>query len=203
MDVDEQKPDIAALGGGHTGEESDFYEEEMKLFVDFDICLDLEDPNLLIKVIGIESENPIIQVNDEVYRATPDFAFGTNVFFEKDPQRTAMLDPVFENNIKDMYKYVDKTDKVFRMKRIFLTDKSKEKQEPSDQESSSEEQIEDKNKYEVNMTYEAALNQHLPEGCMPPRHIAGRLNGTALVKNRHGSDVVFEKGESSKHGLTE
>uniref|UniRef100_A0A182VQV8 Transcription factor TFIIIC triple barrel domain-containing protein n=1 Tax=Anopheles minimus TaxID=112268 RepID=A0A182VQV8_9DIPT len=180
-------------GPSHIGKDDDLYEEEITVFADFDICLDVDDPNLHIKVIGIETENPIIQVNDEVYRGTADLAFGTNVFFEKDPKATANLDPVFENNIKDLYQYVGSTDKVLRMKRIFLNAKDQRKQEQpgagnaeSERDSSEEETPQEvaTNNCEVNMTYEDALNLHLPEGAVPCRQIAEHANGEALMQNR-------------------
>ncbi|XP_053659802.1 uncharacterized protein LOC128708845 [Anopheles marshallii] len=175
-------------GPAHSGKDGDLYEEEITLFADFDICLDMDDPNLYIKVIGIETETPIIQVNDEVYRGTADLAFGTNVFFEKDPKATATLDPVFENNIKDMYQYVASTDKVLRMKRIFLNAKEQQKQDQpapgpaaNARESSEDEEV---SNCEVNMTYEEALNLHLPDGGVPCRSISDYLNGVALMENR-------------------
>uniref|UniRef100_A0A182PKD9 Transcription factor TFIIIC triple barrel domain-containing protein n=1 Tax=Anopheles epiroticus TaxID=199890 RepID=A0A182PKD9_9DIPT len=177
--------------------DDDLYEEEITLLADFDVCLDVDDPNLHIKVVGIDTEQPVIQVNDEVYQGTLDFAFGTNLFFEKDPKASANLDPVFENNIKDLYRYVSSTDKVLRMKRIFLTAKDKEEQVQqqeqsgvSERDSSGEEmqqpyqQQHDDRKWQVNMTYEEALNLHLPEGGTPSRPITGKLNGEELVQ-RH------------------
>uniref|UniRef100_A0A182R1G7 Transcription factor TFIIIC triple barrel domain-containing protein n=1 Tax=Anopheles funestus TaxID=62324 RepID=A0A182R1G7_ANOFN len=176
-------------GPSHSATDDDLYEEEITVFADFDICLDMDDPNLHIKVIGIDTESPIIQVNDEVYRGTPDLAFGTNIFFEKDPKATATLDPVFENNIKDLYQYVDSTDKVLRMKRIFLNAKDQQKQNAdgtavSERDSSEEETQEEVSNYEVNMTYQEALNLHLPDGGEPVRHIPEHLNGEELMQNR-------------------
>uniref|UniRef100_A0A182MEW3 Transcription factor TFIIIC triple barrel domain-containing protein n=1 Tax=Anopheles culicifacies TaxID=139723 RepID=A0A182MEW3_9DIPT len=193
--LDEIKMEVEShtqsAGPSHAGLDDDLYEEEITVFADFDICLDVDDPNLHIKVIGIESENPIIQVNDEVYRGTADLAFGTNVFFEKDPKATAALDPVFDNNIKDLYQYVGSTDKVLRMKRIFLNAKDQQKEEEpsagnvaSERDSSEEEAPVAVNNCEVNMTYEDALNLHLPEGAVPSRHIAEHMNGAALMQNR-------------------
>ncbi|XP_035899969.1 uncharacterized protein LOC118506658 [Anopheles stephensi] len=178
-------------GTNTTTIDDDLYEEEVTLFADFDICLEVDDPNAHIKVIGIDTEHPVIQVNEEVYRGTVDFAFGTNVFFEKDPKASATIDPVFESNIKDLYRYVGSTDKVLRMKRIFVNAKDQQKQgQPATasamaSDSSDDETTEaDMGKYEVNMTYEDALNLHLQEGCVASRHIAENLNGEALMQNR-------------------
>ncbi|XP_052889983.1 uncharacterized protein LOC128298277 [Anopheles moucheti] len=185
MEVESHKQ---SPGPSHSDKDGDLYEEEITVFADFDICLDMDDPNLHIKVIGIETETPIIQVNDEVYRGTADLAFGTNVFFEKDPKATATLDPVFENNIKDLYQYVDSTDKVLRMKRIFLNAKDQQKQDQpasgpaaNERETSEDEEV---SNCEVNMTYEDALNLHLPDGAVPCRSISTHMNGEALMENR-------------------
>uniref|UniRef100_A0A182JGJ6 Transcription factor TFIIIC triple barrel domain-containing protein n=1 Tax=Anopheles atroparvus TaxID=41427 RepID=A0A182JGJ6_ANOAO len=195
----EQPKDAAANDGG----DDDFYEEEMMVLVDFDKLLKMDENHnpysMHIKVIGIDSESPIIQVNDEVYRGTYDYAFGTNVFFERDPESTAALDPVFEKNIKQMYRYVDKTDKVLRMKRIFAT----AKEDPGEKETVDKElddassDDEEGEKYELNMTYEDALNLHLPKGGFPPRHISDQQNGASLVKKPLLSHPKIEKGESS------
>uniref|UniRef100_A0A182N4X0 Transcription factor TFIIIC triple barrel domain-containing protein n=1 Tax=Anopheles dirus TaxID=7168 RepID=A0A182N4X0_9DIPT len=195
MEIDHDvKPHSLVSSSNSTADEAgddDLYDEEITLFADFDLCLDVDDPNLHIKVVGIDSANPVIQVNDAVYRGTADLAFGTNVFFEKDPERTATLDPVFEANIKDMYRYVGSTDKVLRMKRIFLTTPEQEQKEQREQkeqkqakEAASDSSGDEEDVCEVNMTYEEALNLHLAEGCGPSRHITGNLNGESLLKKR-------------------
>uniref|UniRef100_A0A182QI20 Transcription factor TFIIIC triple barrel domain-containing protein n=1 Tax=Anopheles farauti TaxID=69004 RepID=A0A182QI20_9DIPT len=191
MEIDQEiNPHRLSSSTTTTNTDDDIYEEEITVFADFGLCLDVDDPNLYIKVIGIESENPVIQVNDAVYRGTADLAFGTNVFFEKDPERTATLDPVFEANIKDMYRYVGGTDKVLRMKRIFLTTpeqeqkEQRERKEQTEQKQASDSSDDEEDACEVNMTYEDALNLHLAEGCAPSRHITGSLNGEALLKKR-------------------
>ncbi|KFB40683.1 AGAP013033-PA-like protein [Anopheles sinensis] len=176
-------------------DEDDFYEEEMMLLVDFDMLLKLEeDPhpgNTHIKIIGLDSENPIIQVNDEVYRGTYESAFGTNVFFEPDVEQTTKLDPVFDKTIKQMYRYVGKTDKVLRMKRIFATLK-----DAVAEEGASTDDIPYESKYEVDRTYEEALNLHLPEGGFPPRRIHEMQNGASLIKQHVIAEPKIELGES-------
>uniref|UniRef100_A0A182SLY2 Transcription factor TFIIIC triple barrel domain-containing protein n=1 Tax=Anopheles maculatus TaxID=74869 RepID=A0A182SLY2_9DIPT len=190
MEVESHTQPGPSSNSNTTTKDDDLYEEELTLFADFDICLEVDDPNLHIKVIGIDTEHPVIQVNDEVYRGTVDFAFGTNVFFEKDPKATASLDPVFENNIKDLYRYVCSTDKVLHMKRIFVNAKDQQNQgQPAtaavgSEGDSSGDESPDTGKYEINMTYEDALNMHLQEGCVASRHIAENLNGASLMQNR-------------------
>ncbi|XP_058117324.1 uncharacterized protein LOC131288339 [Anopheles ziemanni] len=175
-------------------DEDDFYEEEMMLLVDFDMLLKLEDDphpgNTHIKMIGLDSENPIIQVNDEVYRGTYESAFGTNVFFEPDDEHATKLDPVFDKAIKQMYRYVGKADKVLRMKRIFATLK-----DAVAEEGASADDVPFESKYEVDRTYEEALNLHLAEGGFPPRHIHEMQNGASLIKQHIISEPKIELEE--------
>uniref|UniRef100_A0A182U6Z4 Transcription factor TFIIIC triple barrel domain-containing protein n=1 Tax=Anopheles melas TaxID=34690 RepID=A0A182U6Z4_9DIPT len=211
MEVDSHTQPRAGSSKAST-DDDDLYEEEITLLADFDICLDVDDPNLHIKVVGIDSEHPVIQVNDEVYQGTTDFAFGTNVFFEKDAKATADLDPVFENNIKDLYRHVGSTDKVLRMKRIFITAKEQDAREQQDHQSSAASernssgdetrQPDGRKKWEVNMTYEEALNMHLAEGSVPSRHITGTLNGEELVQNRNikGEPMDAEHDDDDNSG---
>lgn len=52
-------------------EQEDSEEEEMLIYADFDMGLpyeELEEPNVHIKFIGIDSENPRIQINDRFFK---------------------------------------------------------------------------------------------------------------------------------------
>ncbi|XP_052863247.1 general transcription factor 3C polypeptide 6 [Anopheles cruzii] len=187
--------DEGRLRDGSPEDDDEYYEEEMLLFADFETYLTTNDVSgANVQVIGLDSDSPIIQVNDEVYRGTYDYACGTNVFFEKDRQWTPAADSLFETPVKQMYRYMDKSDKILRMKRIFLTEKvnqqpgerSQARQDDSEVAgdgagASSSEEEEEIEKYNVSMTYEEALNQHLPEGCSAPRHIPEPQNGRPLV----------------------
>ncbi|XP_049530002.1 uncharacterized protein LOC125948209 [Anopheles darlingi] len=169
-------------------DEGDYDEEEMLVFVDFEPYLSLNNTrNPNVQLIGLE-ENPIIQIDGETYRGTYDYAFGTYVFFEKDPEWNPSSDSLFDTPVKQMYRYVDKSNKVLRMKRIFLTEKEpldEEKQAKdevsSEAECSSEPEEDQREKFNVAMSYEAALNQHLSEGSTPPRHIPEQQNGADII----------------------
>ncbi|XP_058060764.1 general transcription factor 3C polypeptide 6 [Anopheles bellator] len=188
--------DIGQLREGSPEDDDEYYEEEMLLSADFETYLTTNDVGAAnVQVIGLDTDSPIIQVNDEVYRGTYDFACGTNVFFEKDRQWTPAADSLFETPVKQMYRYMDKSDKILRMKRIFLTEKVN--QQPGERlqarqddsevvagegaGASSSEEEEEIEKFNVSMSYEDALNLHLPEGCSAPRHIPEPQNGRPIV----------------------
>ncbi|XP_055643210.1 uncharacterized protein LOC129779645 [Toxorhynchites rutilus septentrionalis] len=163
----------------------DYTEEEMLLYADFENYLsqeELTDPNVRVKIVGIESENPIIQVNNDIYKGTYDFAVGTNVFFEEDSKGKASIDPLYSANPEKLYKYVGQSTKVLTMKRIFITPKTEQvKTEPG---TAAEITRDNASQYTVTHTYEEALNMHLPEGHYPPRHIEQEHNCEKVVKRK-------------------
>ncbi|XP_001851019.2 guanine nucleotide-binding protein-like 3 homolog [Culex quinquefasciatus] len=175
----------------------DYIEEEMLVFADFEKYLateELIDPNVRVKVIGIETENPIVQINNDLYKGSYDFAIGTNVFLEEDPEGKAAIDPLYSPNPEKLYKYSGQSSKVLKMKRIFVTPKTEQpaatdvkvKPEPTDELEEPDEidnaTSKEKERYIVRQNYEEALNLHLPEGVYPPRHIDLEHNCEAIVR---------------------
>uniref|UniRef100_A0A1Q3FA57 Proteinral transcription factor 3c polypeptide 6 n=1 Tax=Culex tarsalis TaxID=7177 RepID=A0A1Q3FA57_CULTA len=174
----------------------DYIEEEILVFADFEKYLateELTDPNVRIKVIGIETESPIVQINNDLYKGSYDFALGTNVFLEEDLEGKAAIDPLYSSNPEKLYKFAGQSSKVLKMKRIFVTPKPNEtasdvkvKPEPTDELEESNEKddstAKDKERYIVRQNYEEALNLHLPEGVYPPRHIDLEHNCEAIVQ---------------------
>lgn len=164
----------------------DYIEEEMLLFADFEKHLtqeELADPNVRVKVIGIETEHPVIQINNDVYKGTYDFALGTNVFLEEDEKGKASVDSLYCPNPAKLYKLAGQTTKVLKMERIFITpktDMATVKTEPG----VVEEENSQMERYLVSRTYEEALNLHLPEGHFPPRHIELEHNCERVVRRK-------------------
>lgn len=165
-----------------------YIEEEMLIFADFENYLtteELADPNVRVKVIGIDSESPVIQINNDVYRGSYDFALGTNVFLEEDEERKNTNDPLYNADPPKFYKYSGQGNKVLRMKRIFTTPKADVatvKKEPAD--TTEESRSTESERYLVMRSYEEALNLHLPLGCYPPRHIDSELNFEKIVHRK-------------------
>lgn len=56
-----------------TDENDDYEEEECLVYLDFDTKFledQLRDPNLKMDIIGIDTENPILQVNSKLFKGT-------------------------------------------------------------------------------------------------------------------------------------
>ncbi|XP_065081657.1 uncharacterized protein LOC135704148 [Ochlerotatus camptorhynchus] len=176
------------LGPEDDADPESYIEEEMLIFADFENYLtpeELADPNVRVKVIGIESESPVIQINNDVYRGSYDFALGTNVFLEEDDEKKNTNDPLYNPNPPKFYKYSGQGNKVLRMKRIFTTPKTDVatvKTEPAD--TTEESRTTQTERYLVTRSYEEALNLHLPVGCNPPRFIDSEHNCENIVHRK-------------------
>ncbi|XP_053696215.1 uncharacterized protein LOC128743628 [Sabethes cyaneus] len=181
--------------------QDDYIEEEMLLFVDFEKFTsrdELIDQNVKIKVVGIETETPIIQVNNDLYQGSYDFALGTNVFLEEDAEAKAKADPLYSPDPPRIFKYYGQGNKVLKMQRIFVTPKTEVinvKPEPGT--SQEAEQLRERERYLVTRTYEEALNLHLPEGQYPPRHIDPENNGEKIV---HPKTTLTMASRSDDYG---
>ncbi|XP_037037139.1 uncharacterized protein LOC119074897 [Bradysia coprophila] len=146
--------------------DEDYEEEEFLVFLDFQSKIKsetLEKRNLKIKMIGFETDEPIVQVNNKIFRGTFEHAMGTNVFFTPDPDPPSM-DPNFEPIPSTMYKYHSQTDKVLRMERMFITPKQE-----------NDELTETQSDEDVVPTesYSDALNHFLKLDELPPRTLTG------------------------------
>ncbi|KAG4065530.1 hypothetical protein HA402_013300 [Bradysia odoriphaga] len=146
--------------------DDDYEEEEFLVFLDFQTKIKsetLEKRNLKIKMIGFETDEPIVQVNNKIFRGTFEHAMGTNVFFTPDPNPPPM-DPNFETIPSTMYKYHSQTDKVLRMERMFITPKQ-----------DNDELTETQSDEDVVPTesYSDALNHFLKLDELPPRTLTG------------------------------
>ncbi|EAT45353.1 AAEL003390-PA [Aedes aegypti] len=182
----ELEAEIAAIEREIDG---DYIDEEMLVFADFETHLaadELTNPDIRIKVIGIDSDNPVIQINDDIYRGSYDFAMGTNVFLEEDPEAKSKIDPLYSLDPPKMYKYGGQSQKVLKMKRIFATPKADVATIKTEPEADLLEETKTTmdERYLVTRSYEEALNLHLPFGCFPPRFIEGEQNGEKVVHRK-------------------
>ncbi|XP_067633993.1 general transcription factor 3C polypeptide 6 [Eurosta solidaginis] len=155
----------------NANEESDYEEEEILVYADFKnqlAPLELSE-NAIVKIIGFE-EDPIAEVNGNVFKGAYDYPMGTCVFFEKDVDANPS-DPLFENSCRQKFKYTAKTNKVINFERIFVEKKILESTEDQLNENISEtsteeihsvdrekhERLADSEKLRVNMSYEEAI----------------------------------------------
>ncbi|KAK7864747.1 hypothetical protein R5R35_005832 [Gryllus longicercus] len=100
-------------------------EEEYLVHVEFDSILDSETfkkQNLFFKVIGIDSEKPVMQIGDQVFTGQYRDIPGTSLFFEEDDAKVAD-DAVFAKTADTTLRYEYKTRKSLVMRRVFIKKK--------------------------------------------------------------------------------
>lgn len=92
---------------------------------------------------------------------------GTHCFFTESKRQGGGEDACFQELPKTMYDYFAKTNKVLRMKRIFV----KEKETGATNSELAEGEIENLEHLRISKSYGDALNQFLKNGEEPPRDI--------------------------------
>ncbi|XP_055695438.1 general transcription factor 3C polypeptide 6 [Lutzomyia longipalpis] len=170
-------------------------EDEVYLYVDFNqIALqdELSNPNLTFKIVGIESENPVVQINNKFFKGEYEDTVGTHLFFEEDTDHKEQ-DPLYSRNPKKMYKYMNKTNKVLTMKRIFLESRDDENRVQEE-----EVPVENSSKYQVTKTYHETLCQLLKPGQEPPHLVTDCLDAKVrssqeVVEEYHNLEMTDEK----------
>lgn len=95
-----------------------------------------------------------------------EYSMGTHCFFSESSRPGGVEDACFNQLPEKLYDYFAKTDKVLKMKRIFVEEKETESNAGLD-----EGEIEDLEHLRVTKTYGEALNQFLKAGEKPPREI--------------------------------
>lgn len=165
-------------------------EEEYLIFLDFKQFLpfdELIDPDTQIKIIGLESENPIAQINGRFYQGDYEFATGTKLFMAESEDQQTKNEWESDCNSKVMaFEYVAKTNKVLKMNRVFIAAKDnpeRVKPEPESEHGNT-------SKYEVTTTYAEVLSRFLPLDMEPPRMISEEENGQDLMKKVLHEDMT-------------
>ncbi|XP_045599132.1 general transcription factor 3C polypeptide 6 [Procambarus clarkii] len=107
--------------------DSEYEEEETLVMVELHGVIDSEifaqDSFDKFKILSIDSEHPILQVENFVFTGDYEHTMGTAVFFEEEDKRVKKCDPVFCKKPSRMLKYVCKTSKKLTMKRVFISEK--------------------------------------------------------------------------------
>lgn len=93
---------------------------------------------------------------------------GTHCFFSESNRPGGVENACFRELPEKLYDFLAKTDKVLKMKRIFVEEKESE----SENAEQAEGEIEDLEHLRISKTYSVALNQFLKPGEEPPREIA-------------------------------
>lgn len=109
---------------------------------------------------------------------------GTHCFFTESKRPGGGEDACFQELPKKMYDYFAKTNKVLKMKRIFVEEK-----EPNTTNSQlAEGEIENLEHLRISKTYDDALNQFLKPGEKPPRDIQESQDSQDSNENEEKED---------------
>lgn len=101
--------------------------EELLVYVEFDQVLDDEifERSPAFKIIGLDSDETYLQIDNQIYSGRWRDTVGTALFFEEvEPPPPA--DPVFSNVPRKMLKYCCKTRKALELSRVFINRKKKD-----------------------------------------------------------------------------
>jgi general transcription factor 3C polypeptide 6 len=90
-----------------------------------------KNPDLHTKFVGLDTDEPIVQLGSQVFAGKYAETVGTSVFFKaQDSAETVEVgksDPVFSNKPTVPVEYFCKTDRKLQLKRVFLSKKGAEK----------------------------------------------------------------------------
>ncbi|CAO1413132.1 unnamed protein product [Diamesa serratosioi] len=156
---------------------SDYEEEEFLVYVDIDSAVSknlIEDPNCEIKVIGLESDKPVLQINNKIFEGEYENSLGTHVFFEHDKETKS--DPIY-SHCETYYKFCEKTNKVLKMARVSIKELNTDNtlEGPPDEDNLAQ--------LRVSRTYEQALNLFLEPGRDAPRRANEEDDASKLIKS--------------------
>jgi general transcription factor 3C polypeptide 6 len=83
----------------------------------------LKQENVTMRIVGVDTEQPLVQIGNQLYAGEYSETFGTELIFtEVDNDRS--VDPVFENKLDRCLEYMAKTTKKLIIKRAFATPKN-------------------------------------------------------------------------------
>lgn len=118
--------------------DSEYEEEEATILVELKGVIDsdllTQMPFEKFKLIGLETDNPILQLNNYCFSGEYDETLGTALIFEEEAKKYKKSDPIFCNDPTTRLKYVCHTTKVLNMRRIFIAEnKTKETSDAQDE----------------------------------------------------------------------
>ncbi|XP_039765369.1 general transcription factor 3C polypeptide 6-like isoform X3 [Pararge aegeria] len=112
-------------------------EEEVLVYAEFEDTVNFDKYNS-IHVLGLDTKNPIFQLDDTFFTGTYENPLGTFMFFEEDPSPNT-IDPLFDKLSKKNLKYISKTRKFINIQHAYVKPKEdKQEQEHQQEEQSSE-----------------------------------------------------------------
>ncbi|CAH1401928.1 unnamed protein product [Nezara viridula] len=102
----------------------DFEGESEDLLIYMDFNTKIEDVFFAsdkdFKIIGLDSQKPVLQLGNQVYQGEWRDTVGTHLFFEEVEENKQNTDPLFSENPEKTMSFRFKTDKLLHMSRIFL-----------------------------------------------------------------------------------
>lgn len=113
-----------------------------------------------------------------------EYSMGTHCFFTESKRPGGVEDACFQELPKTMYDYFAKTNKVLKMKRIFV----KETETEATNSELAEGEIENLEHLRTSRTYGDALNQFLKNGEKPPRDIQDSQDSQDSNENEDEED---------------
>ncbi|KAL7640756.1 UNVERIFIED_CONTAM: hypothetical protein RMT77_009031 [Armadillidium vulgare] len=107
-------------------ESDDEYEEkEILVLVDLKGIIDSDflsqTPFERFKIIGLETDNPVLQLNNYHFTGEYDETLGTALLFQEDDE-SEESDTVFSNTPAKRLKFAYRTSKLLNMRRVFITE---------------------------------------------------------------------------------
>jgi general transcription factor 3C polypeptide 6 len=114
-----------------TEDDSDGWETEEEQLVQVELSGFFQDdlsknPKLHTKFVGLDTEQPVIQLGNQVFAGKYTETIGTTVYFKAsrtDSDDVDKADPVFDNKPTEPVEYFCKTDRKLLLKRVFLGSK--------------------------------------------------------------------------------
>ncbi|XP_034110621.1 uncharacterized protein LOC132791946 isoform X1 [Drosophila nasuta] len=141
--------------------DSEYEETEYLVYADFKNHLaphQLKHEDAAFKIIGIETDTPMAEVNGNIFKGSYDMSLGTNLFFEKD-NNSSPGDPLFEPVCRQQYKYVTKTDKVITFERTYIESLQQEKEVQKGEDEQKQVEEAEQPTLKLNITYKEAINK--------------------------------------------
>ncbi|KAH8370730.1 hypothetical protein KR093_004821 [Drosophila rubida] len=141
--------------------DSEYEETEYLVYADFKNHLaphQLKHEDAAFKIIGIETNTPMAEINGNVFKGSYDMALGTYLFFEKD-NSSVPGDPLFEPVCRQQYKYVNKTDKIITFERTYVESLQQEKEALKSEEDHTLSEETEQPTLKLNVSYKEAINK--------------------------------------------
>lgn len=187
--------------------EEEWIEEELLVYLDYGVFVpeaEITDPDTQLKVIGLDKSTVYSEVNGKVFSGgslvnsyycimlinrqlpgTYSDSLGTNLFFAEDTQQPKS-DNVFDRAPDKLFKLQAVSDKVIRMKRLFVEPKEGMETEASSDNPPSE--AGPRLKFTVDQTYQEALDKLLKPGTLPPRTVTDVLDNKVRLQRELESE---------------